>query len=140
MHILTDRVSGQISDLTFFSAIGSRVLMEIKYIYINTNPRAHFYTFKRTVFFTQIWSFPNIFEVTAGDLVQTTDPVIKQSCCFQSTTVDDLNLWVEISKPQIEEFVCNSFTVEELVDLELRVVTPISTTWGSSRFRVKSIV
>ena len=40
-----------------------------------------------------------------GDLVQITNPIIKQSCCIQSTTVAKLNLWVEISKSQIGEFV-----------------------------------
>ena len=58
-----------------------------------------------------------------GDLVQITNPIIKQSCCIQSTTVAKLNLWVEISKSQTGELVYNSFTVKESVDLELRVVT-----------------
>ena len=84
--------------------------------------------------------FPNLFEAIAGDLVQTTDLVIKESCCIKSTTIDDLNLWVGISKSQTEEFVCNSFTVEESEDSKLRVVTWVSIMWGSSRFRVKFIV
>ena len=38
-------------------------------------------------------------------LAQTTDPIMKQSCYIQSTIGADLNLWVEISKSQIGEFV-----------------------------------
>ena len=36
--------------------------------------------------------FPYPFGATVGDFVQTTDLVIKQSCCIQSTTIVDLNL------------------------------------------------
>lgn len=34
--------------------------------------------------------FPYLFGATVGNLVQTIDSVIKQSCCIQSTTVVDL--------------------------------------------------
>ena len=36
--------------------------------------------------------FPNLFEVIAGDLVQTTNSIREESCCIKSTTIDDLNL------------------------------------------------
>ena len=84
--------------------------------------------------------FPNLFEAIAGDLVQTTNSIIEESCCIKSTTIDDLNLWVKISTSQTGEFVCNSFTIEEFEDSELRVVMWVSITWDSSRFRVKSII
>ena len=67
--------------------------------------------------------FPYTFGVTARDLVQSTNLVIKQSCCIQSTKIVDLNLWVEISKSQTREFVCNNFTIKETIDSGLRVVT-----------------
>ena len=34
----------------------------------------------------------------------------------------------------------NSFIVEESMDLERRVVTPVNTTKGSNRYMIKSIV
>ena len=58
-----------------------------------------------TYFVYRFGDFPHPFGATVGDFVQTTDPVIKQSCCIQSTTVASLNLWVDISKSQTEEFV-----------------------------------
>jgi len=39
-----------------------------------------FYRVEGGVFCTQIWSFPNPFEATAGDLVQTTNLALEESC------------------------------------------------------------
>jgi len=43
-------------------------------------------------------------------------------------------------KAQTREFVCNSFTVKESMDLEPRVIMWVNTTLGSNKFMVKSIV
>ena len=37
-------------------------------------------------------------------------------------------------------FVCNGFKIEEFVNSKLHIVVGVSTTRGSSRFRIKSIV
>ena len=79
------------------------------------------------------FSYP--FGATAKDFVQTTDPIIKQSCYIQSTKVAYLNLWVKISKLQTKVFVCNSFIVEDLVDSGLYTVKWVTITWDNSRFR-----
>ena len=85
--------------------------------------------------------FLNPIEAIARDLLQTTNLVIKQSWCIQLTIVADLNLWIDILKSQIGDFVCNSLKVEESMDLKLQVVKQvIITTRGRSKFRVKSII
>ena len=79
--------------------------------------------------------FSNSFGATTGNFVQATDPIIKRSCCIQSTIVVDINIWVKISKLHTKVFVCNSFTVEDSVDLRLYRVKWVTTTWDNSRFK-----
>ena len=84
--------------------------------------------------------FSKPFKATTGDLVQTIDLALEESCYNQINH----SWWFEplsgVSKSQTWVFVCNSFTIEGLVDSELHMVTWVSTTRSSNRFMVKSIV
>ena len=90
--------------LLLFSIVWFRVLMDLKYIWTQTLELV--FTYSRGEFYVhRSRDFSYFFGATARDLVQTTNPIIKRSCCIQSTTVVDLNLWVEISKSQAGKFV-----------------------------------
>ena len=89
-----------------------------------------------------------LFEETQNSMLQKLLPSL-------DILTDDLNIWMEISKSKTGEFVlliktyewssesqtrvfvCNKFIIEEFVDLELCLVMWVSTTWGSSRFKIK---
>ena len=66
--------------------------------------------------------------------------LVEISCCYKINYCWWFKALSEISKSQTGVFVWNKFRIEEFVDLELRVITWVSTTRGSIRFRVKSIV
>ena len=101
MHILIDRDSCRSEFSLSFLAIGSRVLINIKDIYIQTLEHVFTYS-KGSVLYIDL-EFSKPFKATTGDLVQTIDLALEESCW--STTIDDLNLWVE-SQSHKHECLC----------------------------------
>ena len=75
----------------------------------------------------RLWSFsfdlnvvvPSRLKVTTRNYSHTIKTNRSEVAATRSTTIDDLNLWVEISKSQTREFVCNKFIIEKTVNLEL---------------------
>ena len=75
----------------------------------------------------RLWSFsfdlngvvPSQLKVTTINYSHTIKTSRFEVATTRSTTIDDLNLWVEISKSQTGEFVCNRFIIEKTVNLEL---------------------
>ena len=75
----------------------------------------------------RLWSFsfdlnvvvPSRLKVTTRNYSHTIKTSRSEVAATRSTTIDDLNLWVEISKSQTREFVCNKFIIEKTVNLEL---------------------
>ena len=65
---------------------------------------------------------------------------VEISCCYKINYCWWFKALSEISKSQIRVFVWNKFRIEEFMDLELRVITWVSTKKGSISFRVKYIV
>ena len=81
MHILIDRDSCRSEFSLSFLAIGSRVLINIKDIYIQTLEHVFTYS-KGSVLYIDL-EFSKPFKATTGDLVQTIDLALEESCCNQ---------------------------------------------------------
>ena len=99
--------------------------------FIKNGSHSTIHTFKN--YFATVFSVFN-FQFQQNKFYLNGPLVIKRNCCIQSTTIADLNFWMKISKSQTREFVCNNFTIIKSMNSELRVVTPVSTTWGSNRW------